>query len=75
MAEPMVDWHLTSLRVAALINAMDQLLDEMRDDGLCVSLLAKAKARIAFEPFLVPDFYAECLMSLAEAERIVEEEG
>lgn len=34
-----------------LVAAMDQLLDDMGHDGLCVCLAAKAQARIAFEPF------------------------
>lgn len=70
--EPMVDWNLTALWVAALVDAMDQLLDDMGETGLCVCLLAKAKARIAFEPFLAPGC-VEFFMPLEEAERIVKE--
>lgn len=56
-------------QVRALVEAMDQLLDDMGKDGTCVSPLSKAQARIAFEPFRDPDnnFY----MSLDRAKRIV----
>lgn len=58
--------------VLALIEAMDQLLDDMGLDGQCVCLLAKAKARMAFEPFIDPE-NAGYLMPLDEARRIVTE--
>lgn len=54
----------------ALIEAMDQLLDDMGKDGLCVCLQAKAQARIAFEPFMEKNI-AEFYMPLAEAQRVV----
>jgi hypothetical protein len=58
--------------VCALVDAMYLLLDDMGKSGQCVSLFAKAKARIAFEPFRVPDDDAgEFLMTLADAEKIV----
>ncbi len=58
--------------VAALIDAMEQLLDDMGVSGTCVCLASKARARIAFEPFLdwVP---AERFMPLADAQRIIQE--
>ncbi len=38
-------------QVIALADAMDQLLDDMGETGQSVCSYAKAKARIAFEPF------------------------
>ena len=38
----------TPEQVQALAEAMWQLLDDMRMSGLCVCLLAKAEARIAY---------------------------
>jgi hypothetical protein len=61
-----------STEVKALIDAMDQILDDMGSTGLCVCLLAKAKARIAFEPFIPPGD-TEYFLSLEEATRIVKE--
>ena len=55
-----------------LVEAMDQLLDDMGHDGTSVCLAAKAKARIAFEPFMEPDA-APLYMPLAEAKRIAAE--
>jgi hypothetical protein len=58
--------------VCALVDAMDQLLDDMGKSGQGVCLYAKAKARIAFEPFRIPDDHAdEFLMTLAEAEEVM----
>jgi hypothetical protein len=58
--------------VCALADAMDRLLLDMGKSGQRVSLYAKAKARVAFEPFSVPDDYAdEFVMTLADAEKIV----
>jgi len=62
-------FSLTECRVAALVAAMWQLLDDMDQDGLFVSLEAKAHARIAFEPF--QDLDAPTPMNLEEAKRIV----
>ena len=62
------------VRVVALAESMAQLLDDMGEDGLCVCELAKAKARIAYEPFreaLEDDGVG--LMPLAVAIKIVEE--
>lgn len=59
----------TEEQITALIDAMDQLLDDMGIDGQSVCLAAKAQARIAFEPFLDP----ECvgfIMPLEEARRV-----
>lgn len=41
-----------SVPTLELAEAMWQLLDDMAKDGLCVSGFAKARARIAFEPFI-----------------------
>jgi hypothetical protein len=56
-------------QIDALAEAMAQLLDDMGDIGQSVCLEAKARARIAYEPFRtdeMPDW-----MTLAEAQRIV----
>lgn len=63
---------LTECRVAALAEAVAQLLDDMGKRGQSVCLAAKAQARIAFEPFRNTDNYSgdgNC-MSLEEAEEI-----
>jgi hypothetical protein len=60
------------LRDSALIDAMEQILDDMGKNGLCVSPYAKAQARIAIEPFGID---TEDFMPLDEALRIVECEG
>lgn len=62
----------TPEQIAALIEAMDSLLDDMGHDGQSVCLYTKAQARVAFEPFLDPES-AEFIMPLDEAERIVRE--
>jgi hypothetical protein len=64
----------TEAQVLALAEAMGQLLDDMGDTSQSVCLYAKAKARIAYEPFMAlmeddPEFY----LPLAEAQRIVED--
>jgi hypothetical protein len=56
-------------RVGALIEAMDQILDDMGREGQSVALASKAQARIAFEPFLDPESRA-VYMPLDEAEKI-----
>lgn len=52
--------------------ALHQLLDDMGKGGLCVCLYAKARARIAIEPFRGNEDFAG-LISLDEARRIVAE--
>ncbi len=54
----------------ALADAMGQLLDDMGADGQSVCLYAKAKARIAYEPFCDHADW-EPGMSLERAQRIV----
>lgn len=44
-------YALNECRVAALADAMWQLLDDMGEGGQSVCLLAKIQARIAYEPF------------------------
>jgi rubrerythrin len=51
--------------VAALVDAMDQLLDDMGATGKCVCLYAKAQARIAFEPFRTADHTTEFTLEAA----------
>ncbi len=64
----------TPEQVTTLIEAMDQLLDDMGEEGQCVSLYAKAKARIAFEPFYERELYGpEYYMSLETAKQIIKE--
>lgn len=41
----------TQEAIDALVDAIGQLLDDMGADGTSVCLLAKAKARVAYEPF------------------------
>lgn len=60
--------------IVELIYAMDQLLDDMGTDGLSVCAYAKARARIAFEPFRDPTEHGdEYMISLDDAKRIVTE--
>lgn len=68
----MVEREPTIADVNELIEAMEQLLDDMGTTGTSVCLYAKAKARIAFEPFMDEDA-AEFFMPLSEAQRIVRE--
>jgi len=63
----------TAEKVDELAGCMWQLLNDMGKDGLSVCAFAKAQARIAMEPFINDLIEAECLMPLAEAERIVRE--
>ena len=58
--------------IIALADAMDQLLDDMGETGKSVCLYAKAKARIAFEPFR-HDYAHTYEFTLEEAKSIVEE--
>lgn len=68
MAEP------TKEQVRALAEAMGDLLDDMGKDGLSVCGLAKARARLAWEPFKVDDTGEayEPEYPLEEARRTVE---
>lgn len=61
-----------SEHIAALIDAMDSVLDDMGHTGQSVCMHTKAKARIAFEPFIEPEC-VEFVMSLDEAKQIVKE--
>jgi hypothetical protein len=54
-----------------LVNAMSQLLDDMGHQGKCVCGLAKAQAVAAYQPWRDAD--DGNIMSLAEAERIIDE--
>lgn len=56
--------------IDALVEAMAQLLDDMGADGNCVCLHAKARARIAYEPFCDHGDW-EPEMSFTEASVIV----
>jgi hypothetical protein len=56
--------------VADLVDAMDQLLDDMGKTGQSVCLMAKAKARIAFEPFRTEDHADE--FPLEDAKKIAD---
>lgn len=62
----------TEDQIAALVDAMDQLLDDMGHTGQSVCLYAKAKARVAFDPFLDPEA-VEFVMPLDEAQKILAE--
>lgn len=70
MARFLKEW-MDQDEINALIDAMDQLLDDMGENGLSVCKLAKAKARIAFEPFRDLDEHSEAIMSLDVAKAIV----
>lgn len=59
----------TLVEIDELVDAMGQLLDDMGADGTGVCLYAKAKARIAFEPFRELDDEME--MSLTDAQTII----
>ena len=54
---------LQQQRIDALVDAMSQLLEDMGADGHTVCEMAKAQARLAFEPFRhpidVPDYTLE----------------
>jgi hypothetical protein len=60
----------TEKEVEDLAEAMWQLLDNMGEGGKSVCLAAKAQARIAYEPFNVPNMKWADWMSLEEAKRI-----
>ena len=62
----------TQQEVSALSEAMSQLLDDMGKTGQSVCLLAKAEARVAFEPFRVEDNLDDW-MTLADAKAIVDQ--
>jgi hypothetical protein len=60
----------TPEQVWALAEAMGQLLDDMGKTGNSVSPYAKAKARVAFEPFC-PSEDKELFLSLEDAQQIL----
>lgn len=60
----------TEKEIEDLAEAMWQLLDDMGKDGRSVCLAAKAQARIAYEPFNIPNMNWADWMSLADAEQI-----
>lgn len=62
----------TQEQMTALIDAMDNVLDDMGKSSTSTCLYTKAMARIAFEPFLDPDC-REFVMDLEEARRVVRE--
>lgn len=62
----------TEVEVTALADAMWQLLDDMGEKGQTVCRAAKARARIAFEPWNTEEG-ALCEMPLAEANRLMAE--
>lgn len=59
----------TQQQIDDLVDAMEQLLDDMGQEGLSVSMHAKALARIAFQPFM-QEYLHDIVMPLKEAERI-----
>lgn len=63
----------TTKDVTELADAMWQLLDDMGPESQSVCLLAKAKARIAFEPFVRDVCEIEGMMPIEEAQRIMKE--
>lgn len=65
----------TEREVRSLADAVDQLLDDMGPRGNSVCPLAKAKARIAFEPFRDAKHHSDDTMDLDEAKRIVAEDS
>lgn len=62
-------------QIAALAEAMAQLLDDMGKHSFSVCGLAKAAARIAFEPFVEKSGWDDFdnFMSLEEARRVVKD--
>jgi hypothetical protein len=60
-------------QIKELSDSMSQLLDDMGREGQSVSLYAKAKARIAFEPFRDLDDDPTAYMNLDHAISIVAE--
>lgn len=62
----------TPEQIQALADAMWQLLDDMQD-GTCVSPAARARARVAYEPFAPTDDPGamDDIMPLAEAEALL----
>jgi hypothetical protein len=61
--------------VKELADAMWQLLDDMREQGWSVSIAAKAKARLAYEPFRDLDDPDACKdwMTVEHAQKIIDE--
>lgn len=62
----------TPEQIKRLVDAMEQLLDDMGTSGQSVCLAAKAQARVAYEPF-VDEEVREFYMALADAERVLKE--
>ena len=70
-AHPLPEPRKISDPTEALADAMWQLLDDMGPTGQGVCIAAKARARVALEPFLLEDADREGIMPLDEAMRIV----
>lgn len=66
-------YALHECRVAALADAMWQLLDDMGAKGQSVCLLAKVQARVAFEPFRDKSDHFDDWMTYEEAKAIIAE--
>lgn len=66
-------YALHECQTAALVDAMDQLLDDMGIVGTSVCMAAKAQARIAYEPFRDKSESADWLMPIEDAKRILKE--
>ena len=64
--------NYTEKQIDDLIDSMDMLLYDMGVDRRSVCLYSKAKARIAFEPFMDKEF-EDYYISLTEAESIIAE--
>lgn len=60
----------TERQVADLADAVWQMLNDMHPSGQSVCLFAKAKARVAYEPFRDEPEEESGIMPLAEAEGI-----
>jgi hypothetical protein len=62
--------------VKSLVDAAISVLDDMDKDGKCCCLYAKAKLRVAVEPFLDPidhKYYDQFFMSFAAAQEVINE--
>jgi hypothetical protein len=58
--------------IKALVAAMAQILDDMRENGMSCCLATKAQARVAYEPFANPE-EKDLIMPIEDARRILEE--
>lgn len=72
MTDPTPTTTVTSEQIEALADAMRDVLDEMGHDSQSVTRYTKAKARLAYEPFMAmmedgPEFY----LALDQAAKIV----